>query len=68
MTTVIQYEFDFGEVVFLKTDIEQNPAIVFSICMYKQGEVMYEIIRGTVTSKHYDFELSREKNVLISAI
>jgi hypothetical protein len=68
MTTVINHEFERGDVVFLKTDPEQNPALVCGLCVYKEGEVMYEIIKGTITSKHWAFELSSEKNILINAI
>lgn len=65
MAMVIDNVFDHGDVVFLKTDIEQNPGIIISIKIFKGGEYLYEVIRGTVTSQHYDFELSKEKNILI---
>lgn len=66
MAMIINNMFDHGEVVYLKTDIEQNPGIIISIKVYKGGEYLYEVIRGTVASLHYDFELSKEKNILIA--
>lgn len=62
---VIDNKFTHGDVVFLITDPEQQPAIVVSIEIYKIGEIMYKINRGTVSSYHYEFELSTEKNILI---
>lgn len=67
MAMIINNVFDFGDIVYLKTDVDQNPAIVLSIKVFKNGEYLYEIIRGTTTSLHYDFELSTEKYVLIGA-
>jgi len=63
---VVDNTFDHGDVVYLRTDIDQHPAIVIAIRIYKGGEYLYEVIRGTVTSTHYDFELSKEKNILIA--
>jgi hypothetical protein len=68
MSILVNNEYDFGEVVYLKTDPEQHPAIIFSINIYKAGEIMYEVIRGTVTSKHYDFELTRDKNLIVTYV
>jgi len=63
---VIDNEFDFGEIVYLKTDKEQCARIVVSISAYKAGELLYKVVCGTLESSHYGFELSREVNVLIS--
>lgn len=63
---VINNEFEHGDIVYLKTDPDQNLAIVICIKVYKNGEYLYEIIRATTTSSHYGFELSKEKNILIS--
>lgn len=63
---VINNTFTHGEVVYLRTDIDQNHGIIISIKIYKGGEYMYEVVRGITTSLHYDFELSAEKNTLIT--
>lgn len=64
MAKVIDNLFELGDVVYLKTDREQMPRIVFCIRVY-QKEYIYELATGTTTSCHYDFELSREVNVLM---
>lgn len=62
---VIQNCFDIGEVVYLKTDKEQYPRIVYCIKVYK-NESIYELACGTITSSHYEFEISKEVNVLMT--
>jgi len=62
---VIQNSFDIGELVYLKTDKEQSPRIIYCIKVYK-SENIYELACGTTTSSHYEFELSKEVNVLMS--
>ena len=62
---VIQNSFEIGELVYLKTDKEQNPRIIYCIKVYK-SENIYELACGTTTSSHYEFELSKEVNVLMT--
>lgn len=64
---VINNTVEIGEIVYLKTDPDQQPGIVISIRIFAKGEYMYEINKGAISSLHYDFELSVEKNILISA-
>lgn len=66
MAMVIDNKFDFGDIVYQLTDPDQNPGIVVSIEIYKGGEYLYKVSKGGVTSSHYDFELSTDKNVLIA--
>jgi hypothetical protein len=65
MALVIDNEHDFGDIVYLKTDSEQKPRIVFAIKVYK-SDILYELACGTVTSLHYGFEITKEVNVLIT--
>lgn len=62
---VVENEFDFGEVVYLKTDKEQLPRIVFCIKSTK-ADILYELACGTITSTHYGFEISKEVSVLLT--
>lgn len=65
MTIVVDTNFAIGDTVYLKTDIEQNPRIVYAYMVYK-NECLYKLACGKDSSDHYDFEISVEKNVLIS--
>lgn len=48
-----------GDTVFLKTDVDSSPRLVVGIIVRSHG-LMYELIAGTETSYHYDFEISKE--------
>lgn len=65
MSMIIDNKFEIGDVVYLKTDTEQKPRIVYCIKVFK-GEYLYDLTSGTQTSSHYDFEISTEVNVLIT--
>lgn len=64
MAIVVENKFDFGEIVYLKTDKEQNPRIVYMMKVF-QNEILYELACGTTVSSHYEFEISKEVNVLM---
>ena len=62
---VIDNIFEIGQIVYLKTDTEQRERIVTGFCIRPTGQ-SYELIQGNVGSWHYDFEISTEKNVLMT--
>ena len=62
---VIQNKYGFGDIVYLRTDVDQEPRIVTAIVVCPAGDIVYELTCGTTVSKHYDFELATEKNVAV---
>lgn len=64
MAIVVDVKYNIQEIVYLVTDREQLPRMVYSYVVYK-NEVMYRLLTGTITSEHYEFELSSEKNILV---
>jgi hypothetical protein len=58
----VENDFDIEDIVYLKHDIEQKPRMILSIIIDKYC-IMYEIVSGTEYSKHYSFELSKDKNL-----
>lgn len=60
----ITNKFEIGNIVYLVTDLEQLPRIVFGIHIYK-GHIMYEVVHVNIVGLHYDFEMSKEKNILL---
>ena len=63
--TIVHNKFSIGDVVYLKTDIEQYPRIVVSYEVFENDDLLYKICQGTGTSTHYEFEMSSEKNFIV---
>lgn len=61
---IIESKYDIGEIVYLKTDKEQSERIITAI-MWTEG-IRYELKSGIVSNWHYEFEITVEKNVLIT--
>lgn len=57
---VIDPAFALKEVVYLLTDEEQKKRIITSIIICADGGILYELNCGTLQSRHYDCEISRE--------
>lgn len=65
MALVIDNKYEHGETVYLKTDKDQTPRIVFCIKCFK-NETLYELACGERASTHYEFEISKEINYVIN--
>jgi len=59
----INNKFNFGEVVYLTTDPEQYRRIVTQIIVTPSG-LLYSLSCGMAISEHFDFEISRDKDVV----
>lgn len=53
--------FDFFQIVYLITDIEQRPRNVVGIKVCPAGDVLIELNAGTLNSFHYIGEITTEK-------
>lgn len=62
---LIDNKFTIGQMVYLKTDPEQPQRMVTGFVIRK-NIILYELCSGTVDTTHYDFEISVEKDVLIT--
>ena len=58
---VFESDLDFGDVVYLKTDPEQNKWIVCEI-EFRPGTIVYHLACGPHLHSAYLFELSHEPN------
>lgn len=65
MAIVVNNKFNIGDTVYLVTDIDQLPRLVIAMKIWKEGEVMYELIQGVQSSLHYAFEITTERNILV---
>ena len=61
---VIDNKFEFGQVVYLKTDKEQLPRMVVRMSV-KPSEILYCIATGSTETWHLEFEIAEEINVLM---
>ncbi len=59
-------EFNIGDEVFLKTDVDQNIRLVTGLTLRAES-ITYLISCGAEESTHYDFEISAEKNILMTS-
>lgn len=51
--------------MYLKTDINQQARIVTGIHI-DDNSITYELSCGTEISRHFDFEITEEKDILIA--
>lgn len=63
---VIDNKFDIKQIVYLTTDTEQRARIVTGFSISDTG-IGYELSCGSNVSTHYDYEISEEKNILITS-
>jgi hypothetical protein len=61
---VIDSKFEIGQLVYLRTDIEQYQRIVYGVIIYKDS-VLYRLAFGMATSDHYEFEISFEPDTVL---
>lgn len=58
----INNKYSIGQIVFLKTDREQLPRLVYSILVYSDQDLLYKTVSGTVYHDALEIELSGEKD------
>lgn len=58
-------QFNIGQTVYVKTDIDQLPRIVYGIEVYGNDLVAYKTSRDREVSTHYGFELTEESDIMI---
>ena len=62
---IIKTDFDIGQVVYLKTDVDQKPRIVTRFSVTKEC-TLYILACGTEETTHYDIEISETKNIVLA--
>lgn len=63
---IIKSEFQIEQTVYLKTDRDQWERLVTEISVSANG-ILYSLTCGTCRSWHFAFEITTEKNVLVSS-
>jgi hypothetical protein len=62
---MVENKYDFGDVVYLVTDSDQEKRIVTAIKIYPSGGILYQLSCGTENSDHYEFEISKEEDTVL---
>ncbi len=57
-------KYDHGDLVYLKTDIEQRARMVTQIKLAPTSHV-YELTFGTTVSEHYEIEISDQDDTVL---
>lgn len=65
---MIDNTYDFGQIVYLKTDVEQLPRQIYEIRMYKGGEIMYGVRQGENSTSHFGYELNDQVDESVKII
>ena len=63
MKISINVEFSIGDIVYVRTDTENEPSIVVGYEILPGEVVKYRVNNEQFTTSFYDFELSTDKNV-----
>jgi len=61
---LIESIYDLGDIVYLKTDKEQDRRIVTQICIATTG-IQYQLACGIVSTWHSDFEITKQSDILV---
>ncbi len=56
-------KFEIGQIVYLKTDVEQNERMITAISLKPDG-ILYCLSCGTSETYHSDIEICEEINVI----
>jgi len=61
---IINNAFEFGEIVYLKTDKDQYPRIVTGFTVNPNG-ILYRLGVMHIESTHYELEITKEKQYYV---
>lgn len=59
----IKTKYNIGDIVYLKTDVEQLERIITAVCIRTNGET-YCLCCGTYDSWHHDIEITQELDIV----
>ncbi len=57
-------EFTFGDLVYLKTDMEQHERMITGMILRPNNHIVYYVSLSTLETTHYGIELSSTKDVM----
>jgi len=65
MAIIIRSKFDYGQLVYIKTDITQEPLQVIGVQGTADGGMLIKLTRDGEVSYHYECEITEDKNIMM---
>lgn len=66
MGVIVRCKFDYGQIVFVKTDINQDPRQVIGVQGTADGGMLIKLTTDGEISWHYECEITEEKDVMLA--
>jgi hypothetical protein len=66
MAIIVKCNLDFGQIVYVKTDISQDPRQVIGVQATADGGKLIKLSTDGEISWHYECEISEEKDILMA--
>jgi N-formylglutamate amidohydrolase len=66
MGVTVRCKFNYGQVVYVKTDINQDPRQVIGVQGTADGGMLIKLTIDGDASWHYECEISEEKDVMLA--
>ena len=66
MSIIIKSDLSYGQIVYLKTDIDQLPRQVVAIQGTADGGMLIKLVHELDISWHYRCEISTERDIVLT--
>jgi hypothetical protein len=66
MGILVRCKLDFGQIVYVKTDTNQDPRQVIGVQATADGGMLIKLTIDGDATWHYECEVSEEKDVMLS--
>lgn len=66
MAITVRCKLDFGQVVYVRTDVDQYPRQVIGVQATADGGLLVKLTTDGEVTWHYECEISEERDILLS--
>lgn len=66
MGIVIRCQYDYGQIVYIKTDLAQDPRQIIGVQGTADGGILIKVTTDGEVSWHYECEISDEKDIVLA--
>jgi hypothetical protein len=66
MAILIRCRFDFGQIVYVKTDIAQDPRQIIGVQGTADGGMLIKLSTDGDVTWHYECEISNDRNTVLA--